>query len=377
MHSIQSQHPTTAHAGQSFSYPTETTSSSLYKALNNRTRFGLARNSSTPPTIYNCGSGEFFEFMRDLLPQHKTDGKSLDGKWNGELEHLQSSEYDLFIIDYGKGISCKQGGPTWLFQRFRGQFIWMSGESGEFPLNPPFDKEDPRHHVFGPHEGRLNDMTLSYIQVTWWNTFKKDLPPAAMVDGNLRPKGSNKTHFLIYGHGNCIGYRDEAFGRLSTIGPVIQAGKCGAPRGTASTNITKVNLGVSIYNWRNNLWAGHYAKYRFCLVMEHSNVFPYYVTEKIMLAFASGCIPIYYGPKDVIHGIFNEKAFVYYNVTNPLPALRLVAQLESNRALYDQMMSEPIIANGNKTIEKYFSFTDDIGNGWYKNQVKKKLNFPL
>ena len=78
-------------------------------------------------------------------------------------------------------------------------------------------------------------------------------------------------------------------------------------------------------------------------------------------------MPIYYGPKETIHGIFNEKAFVFYDVQDPQPALRQVAQLEQNKALYDAMMMEPILANGNSTIERYFSF---------ENQVKKRLNFP-
>ncbi|KAL7529846.1 hypothetical protein ACHAXR_005115 [Thalassiosira sp. AJA248-18] len=317
--------------------------------------------------------------MSDLLPEYKK-GDSLDGEYR-QLQHKASSEYDLFVINYGSGtaIQCKGGGPEWLLRKFKGQYIWMSGESGEYPLDLPFGREEPRHHVFGPHEGKMNGIHLSYLQITWWNTCKHILTPAAMLDGKLRPKGGNKTHFLVYGHGNCVGYRNEAFGRLSSIGIVHQSGKCGAPSGTDPINITRVQPGVSIYNWRNNLWAGHYSNYRFCLVMEHTHphLFPYYMTEKIMLAFAAGCVPIYYGPEDLIFDIFNKNAFVYYNVTDPLYALRWIAELESNKALYNQMMSEPILAHGNETIEKYFSFTDDIGNGWYKNQVKNKLNIPL
>ena len=84
------------------------------------------------------------------------------------------------------------------------------------------------------------------------------------------------------------------------------------------------------------------------------------------MAFASGCIPtIYYGPKDFIHTIFNEQAFVYYDIPNP--ALDQVAKLEANRTLYNKMMAEPILANGNSTIDTFFTF---------KQQVNDKLNFP-
>lgn len=341
--------------------------SSPWNQLNNRTKFELALRSKTPPTIFSCGgNNEFLNYIKDLLPEYKTDVESLNGKWHGSLHKMQSTEYDLFVVNYGGGITCNGGGPTWLMQQFKGQFIWMSGESNQYPLHPPFDEEvDPRHHVFGPShsDGRPNDMPISYAQVTWWNTFKTVLTPAAMTDGNLRPKGGNKTNFLVYG------YRNEAFGRLSAIGQVHQADKCGPPRGADLTNITKVVFGVNIYNWRNNFYSGHFAKYRFCLVMEHSNdlQLPFYVTEKIMAAFASVCVPIYYGPKDTIHRIFNEKAFVYYDVMDPLPALSLVAQLEANKTYYDEMMAEPIVANGWSTIDEYFLLAA---------QVKKKLNLP-
>ena len=337
--------------------------------LNNWTRFELALRSETPPTIFYCNAHEFFNFIKDLLPEYKTE--SIDGKWHGKhLQRRQSTEYDLFIVNYGYGFQCKEpGGPTWLLQRFKGQYIWMTGESNKYPLTQPFDEEDPRHHVFGPSSWRPNDMPISYLQVAWWNTFKTVLSPAAMTDGSLRPNGGNKTNFLVYAQGNCVGYRDEAFGRLSALGKVHQAGKCGPPRGTDLTNVTKVIFGVSVYNWRNNFLGGHYAKYRFCLVMEHSNELelPFYVTEKILMAFASGCVPIYYGPKDTIHRIFNEKAFVYYDVMDPLPALSLVEQLEANQTYYEEMMAEPIVANGWSTVEEYFSF---------EAQVKKKLNLP-
>lgn len=103
--------------------------------------------------------------------------------------------------------------------------------------------------------------------------------------------------------------------------------------------------------------------------MEHSNdlQLPFYVTEKIMAAFASVCVPIYYGPKDTIHRIFNEKAFVYYDVMDPLPALSLVAQLEANKTYYDEMMAEPIVANGWSTIDEYFLLAAQVK--WRKNWI--------
>ena len=356
----------------------EMLSSSPYKALSNRSKFELALNSITPPTIYYCSNYEGFGLIRDLLPEHKVDDKILtNGNWHKGLKDKESSEYDIFIEDYAYRMNCNQDGLTWLFTKFKGQFIYMSAESTKYPFDKQYAYNPHRHHVFGPifpnDEVGPSDMILTLLQIIWWDTFKPFLTPAVMTDGEFRPKG-NGTYFLVYAQGNCVGFRDNAFGLLSKLGQVHQAGKCGYNN---PVNITKVGdqWGVSIYNWRNNFYAKHYQNYRFCLVMEHSNE-GFYVTEKIMMAFASGCIPIYYGPEDFIYSIFNKKAFVYYDINNPSSALNLVSRLEANRTMYDEMLNEPILANGNNTIEEYFSFDESIGNGLLKRRVKDKLNFP-
>ena len=115
-----------------------------------------------------------------------------------------------------------------------------------------------------------------------------------------------------------------------------------------------------------------YSDYGFCVVLEHAVDHSAYITEKIMMAFIGGCIPIYYGPPGIFD-IFNEKAFVFYNIIDPQPALDKVKALESNKELYEQMRKEPIAAHGNATIEKYFSFSDEVGNGALKQRTREKL----
>lgn len=101
-----------------------------------------------------------------------------------------------------------------------------------------------------------------------------------------------------------------------------------------------------------------------------------YITERIFDAFLSGAIPIYYGSTEVF-GIFNPKAFIYYDITYPDAALELISSLERNPDAYEKMINEPILANGQRTIEKYFSFEDTIGDGALKQRVRKKLGFEI
>ena len=114
--------------------------------------------------------------------------------------------------------------------------------------------------------------------------------------------------------------------------------------------------------------------FRFMLIMEDANI-PGYISERILDGFMSGTIPIYYGTTQVFD-IFNPQAFVYYDINNPQEALDRIQYLENNPDAYDQMFKEPILVDGARTIEKYFSFDDSIGNGMLKKRVRGKLGFP-
>ena len=69
-----------------------------------------------------------------------------------------------------------------------------------------------------------------------------------------------------------------------------------------------------------------------------------------------------------------EKYFIFYNISDLQPALDKVKALDSNKELYEQMPKEPTAVHGNTTIaEKYFSLSDEVGNGALKQRMKKKL----
>ena len=97
---------------------------------------------------------------------------------------------------------------------------------------------------------------------------------------------------------------------------------------------------------------------------------PGYITEKIVLAFWAGCIPIYYGSQEVFD-MFNRRAFVYYDPDRPQPALDQIVRLETNTTAHDEMMKEPILAQGTATVDRYFSLQDGRGRGsWLKHKIR-------
>jgi len=334
----------------------------------------------SPPTIYICikgdgnGMKENKKMMSDVLPEYQFDDLS---RMSGNKQHDKmpikyqeanyTNEYDIFIVPYFMG--CTPMVLKWMMTHYNGHIVLFSGESHD--RHPIQVNDQKKLHVFGPvNNGRPQDLSLTYLQLTWWTLFKDALSPSVMTDYLQRPRGE-KTHFMIYANSNCVKYREEAVGKLSELGLVHCDGKCQGqtPPNGNRTNLQKVQNGISLRNWWDNTKL--FSKYRFCFVMEHSKT-PSYITEKIAMAFIGGCVPIYYGPDNIVD-IFNEKAFVYYNISDPQPALDQVKALEADKTLYEKMMNEPVVAHGQSTIEKYFSFNDTVGNGQLKREMRKKL----
>ena len=86
----------------------------------------------------------------------------------------------------------------------------------------------------------------------------------------------------------------------------------------------------------------------------------------------AGSVPIWYGGRDALD-IFNPNAFVYYDVEDPQPALDRIKYLIDHPEAYNAVLKEPILRDGNRTIEKYFSFRDEIGGGQLKKRIRTMM----
>lgn len=84
--------------------------------------------------------------------------------------------------------------------------------------------------------------------------------------------------------------------------------------------------------------------YRFCICFENTHTIPGYITEKIFDVFASGCVPIYWGP-DNAENYIPSNCFINYK------------QFKNNEEMYDFIVSitaseyEQYIANIQKFLQ--------------------------
>ena len=213
------------------------------------------------------------------------------------------------------------GGPSCDLGTFKGKIIHVNGES---TMKVPSNTFGPGGNVF------------YYVQAAF-----QRIPNALNLITN-RPKNT-KEKFMYYAQRNCVKHREDAFDKLSTIKRVDAVGAC--KNNVASTGFPDRS------KWQSSNWKYPFTRYRFSLCMENKNVAGY-ITEKLLMAFLAGTIPVYYGTEEVFD-IFNRDAFIYYDVENPEKAVAKIKFLEQNPVEYDKMLNEPILNTG--SYERYFS----------------------
>lgn len=253
--------------------------------------------------------------------------------------------------------------------------------------------------VIGPHEDGPHSVHLPFAMMKWW-VLVKGLGSRGDIDQptlekfflpSERPKNTGK-YFLLYVNSHYAEHREMAAFALSQLGQMHALGSCqgnvdtvpivdiSRPARCLPYTDDKRPSSIIVPNdmsRKSNYFTDRVAfqDFRFTLLMEDSDI-PGYITERIVDGFMAGTIPIYYGTTEVF-GIFNPNAFIYYDISNPQKALERIRHLEENPDAYQQMLSEPILASGEHTIEKYFSFDDSIGKGLLKKRVRRKLGFPV
>ena len=105
-------------------------------------------------------------------------------------------------------------------------------------------------------------------------------------------------------------------------------------------------------------------QYRFSLAIENSS-HSGYCTEKIVQAFASGTIPIYWGDPRVGE-YFNEKAFINCNKYETIADIvGEVRRIDSNEEVYNEMIKEPVVNTSEKSLQQY----DERFKHWLDNII--------
>lgn len=201
-------------------------------------------------------------------------------------------------------------------------YITYSGEPKNLPLRRYRTRGLPLAQivVFKPRHDRQ-----IYVPFFLWSGVELNTNRVASVDSNKR--------FLVYVSENCVKQREEFFALAKKYNNQADAlGKCSntaggktAPGGYADLNIL-------------------YGQYNFVMAMENMQK-PGYVSEKIVNAFNSGAIPIYWGDSETVNTIFNKNAYIDLSKYESFDAAaKYISELANDPIRMAQIKNEPSLA---------------------------------
>jgi hypothetical protein len=185
----------------------------------------------------------------------------------------------------------------------------------------------------------------------------------------LARDGANLTNGVIYMNSHNVTYQNTGTGEILHILPVYHVKA--TPTNGKMTNVIRLRYGEypNCGTFRIQSHVEYLSQYKYCVAMENTKL-DGYITEKIILAFRAGCLPIYYGTEEIFL-IFNRKAFIYFDIHNPKPELDEIRFLQENPDAYCNKMAEPILAeNGTQVFKELFSVKDEFMGGWFKKRIR-------
>ena len=257
---------------------------------------------------------------------------------------------DVIIRGYDQACGCR-------VNNYPGVIISRNGEPQYISDDKPIAKNGhiyigPTQREVLPHRRQFFNAQFVSLGPEYARLITGPSTPANVVSVNRR--------FLAYRSSKCVRHREEAF---ETIAKMIETTLRHEDVGDALGNCygRRKDLHVkpkgSGSDWNNIDYMKN--RYRFALTMEKVNEIGY-ISEKILVGFAVGSIPIYYGSPEVFD-LFNKEAFIYYDPKDPKPALERILHLETNATAFEEMLAKPKVAHGAR--ETYFSLKKDIGGG--------------
>lgn len=256
-------------------------------------------------------------------------GQKYDFKWSNHPTYLLYGPFGDTHLDYDK--SCIR--------------IFCTGENIRTDWNLADYGID--YDLFDFGERHLHYPLYFYYQADLKNALKKHL----LCD--LRTK------FCSFVVSNSMGdrIRGEFFDKLGKYKKVDSGG------------MYKNNIGLLVKD--KHMWI---QGYKFNLCFENS-VHNGYVTEKLIQAFATGCIPIYWGDQSLcdakyahIRPIFNPKAFINIHDFNSFEsAIQEIERIDNDENAYNMMRNEPIFSD--ESMERFFGLNPK-NNLWSSTNIE-------
>lgn len=239
--------------------------------------------------------------------------------------NILSKRYNVIISDTPQYVFCSMLGIPYQHTKYDCVRIFFSGEN----YSPDFSSID---YAIGSDYISFEDRYFRFPLLFMFDQIDDANEKHIGIDEKVLKE---KTHFcnFIYGDGNAQKYRMDLFHELCKYKNVDSSGTLLHNTGDFYTRnqITKLEF---------------QKKCKFSIAVE-STVYNGFVTEKIMHAFASKTVPIYFGDP-TIERQFNPKSFINCNNFSSIDdVVEFVKEIDNNDELYLSMLKEPIFSQPN------------------------------
>lgn len=267
-------------------------------------------------------------------------------KENNFIYNTLKKKYDVEISKNPEYVFCSLFGKEHIKYN-KSIKILLIGEN----IAPDFNLYD---YAIGFYDIKFDDRYLKY----------NILFDEKMVELALSREAKIKEKFcaFVYSNGNLSSKRREIFEKLNEYKKVDSGGKY--------LNNIGGNIGKAKQDKIN-----FQKQYKFIIACENQS-FKGYNTEKLLEAFASGGIPIYWGDSE-INKIYNSKAFINCSNYKTLDDLKeKIIELDNNNEEYLKYLKEPVFNKEfsfQKEKDNLEKFLDNIINKEYNDAKKVKM----
>lgn len=211
---------------------------------------------------------------------------------------------------------------------------------------------------------------LTFGDRYFWRPTSIDLAAFPELYNRVHRTGlnENRNEFcsFVYSNGDADPFREQLFQAINQYKPILCGGKL-------HHNFDLPHIEGNDFRTDR---ISYEKQFKFSIACENSS-HPGYCTEKILISFIAGTIPIYWGDP-CIKELYNAKAFI--NVAD-YPSLDAVVdaikKVDTTPELYEEMIRQPVFVNGwnYEAYEKSFDgflnhiFSQPKGKAYRRNRV--------
>ena len=270
--------------------------------------------------------------------------------WDGFSQ--KNNYFTKLLTKYGYEFEIVDTDPDIIFFSVFGQYH-NNNFTGYFKTNI-IDKNIKKCFYTGENKSIVKDAIVkdANLNLTFQNTSKHNnirLPLWITYgyDKKMQLVKKESEGFCCFVYSNNVKHRNAFCRKLSNYKKVDCGGGC------------LNNVGGKVKNKIE-----FQKKYKFCIAYENS-VQPGYTTEKILDAYKSNCIPIYYG-SETIKDDFNPKTFINaHDFDNNNDLINYIKKVDTDESLYNSYMNNPIFS------KKWLDIFNDPEETYFKNIAQK------